>query len=122
MKYQQFKQSVRSLALGADVKQQTMFYDSVITQTVDNYIFINGALTEFGCLEEAKQYIKQQIIQEDIHKKIQQDLYEEMSHNKIATIIKEHYGDIKVTNNLIESYLELASSKFFTTDPIAHTI
>lgn len=49
------------------------------------------------------------------------DVYEDISDSKIATIIKE-YHDVKVTDTLIESYLELASSKMFTVDPIATDI
>ena len=39
----------------------------------------------------------------------------------IASIIKE-YHEIKVTDTLIESYIELASSKIFTIDPVVQDI
>lgn len=52
---------------------------------------------------------------------ITSDTYEDISDSKIASIIKEYHG-VKVTDTLIESYLELAKSKAFTVDPIAADI
>ena len=54
---------------------------------------------------------------ENLEKEVAQEIYEEMAESRIAKIIKEHY-DIKVTEQLIESYVELASSKLFTIDPV----
>ena len=39
----------------------------------------------------------------------------------IANIIKE-YHDVRVTDTLIETYLDLASSKIFTVDPVVQEI
>lgn len=122
MNYTQFKNIAYSNKLGADVKEQCSYYESVLTETVDGYVFVDGQLTDFSSLEEAKENIKQQIIQEDIQKEIYQELYEEMSYNKIAEIINEYHEGIKVTDTLIESYIDMASSKLFTLDPVAHTI
>lgn len=52
---------------------------------------------------------------------IVKESYDEIEDVRIATIIKE-YHDIKVTNTLIESYKELASSNIFTVDPIVQQI
>jgi hypothetical protein len=52
---------------------------------------------------------------------IVKESYNEIEDGRIATIIKE-YHDIKVTNTLIESYKELASSNIFTVDPIVQQI
>lgn len=122
MKFHQFKNKVYSGVIGNEVKEQISFFDSIVTETTDGYVFVNGQLTNFVSLEEAKDHLRQQIVQEDIQKKIQQELYEEMSYNKIADIIRNHHGDIKITDTLVESYVELASSKLFTLDPVAHDI
>lgn len=45
------------------------------------------------------------------------ETYEELSEEKLANIIKEHH-DIKVTDTLIESYKQLASSRIFSIDPV----
>jgi hypothetical protein len=122
MNYKQFAQSISESVLGSEIVSQASVYGSTVVGTASGDVFIDNVQTDFSSLEEAKQYLKQQHIQEDIQKKIQQDLYEEMSYNKIADIIREHHGEIKVTDTLIESYVELASSKLFTLDPVAHDI
>lgn len=49
------------------------------------------------------------------------ELYEELSDNTVANIIKE-YHEVKVTDTLIESYKELASSHMFSVDPVVQRI
>ena len=49
------------------------------------------------------------------------ELYEELSDKTIANIIKE-YHDIKVTDTLVESYKQLASSHMFSVDPVVQQI
>jgi hypothetical protein len=46
------------------------------------------------------------------------DIYRKLPHNQVASII-EKYNDIQVTNTLVEKYIELASSREFTLDPVA---
>jgi hypothetical protein len=48
---------------------------------------------------------------------VTKEIYEEIPNNKIAEIIKE-YHDVKVTDTLIETYIELASSNIFSVDPV----
>lgn len=56
-----------------------------------------------------------------LEEQAKKELYEELSDNTIANIIKEHH-DIKVTDTLIESYKELASSHIFSIDPVVQQI
>lgn len=49
------------------------------------------------------------------------ELYEELSEKTIANIIRE-YHDIKVTDTLVESYKQLASSNIFSVDPVVQEI
>ena len=56
-----------------------------------------------------------------LEEQAKKELYEELSDNTIANIIKEHH-DIKVTDTLIESYKELASSHKFSVDPVVQGI
>ena len=56
-----------------------------------------------------------------IEEQAKKELYEELSDKTIANIIKEHY-DIKVTNTLVESYKQLASSNIFSVDPVVQNI
>lgn len=48
---------------------------------------------------------------------VTKEIYEEIPNTKIAEIIKE-YHDVKVTDTLIESYIEVASSNTFSVDPV----
>lgn len=54
---------------------------------------------------------------ESLVEEVTKEIYEEIPNTKIAEIIKE-YHDVKVTDTLIESYLELASSNIFSIDPV----
>jgi hypothetical protein len=92
-------------------------YGHIIEQTSNGKILIDGEKTSFTDLEEARQYIKTQKYTKTIEEQVKTELYEDIPDNKIANIIKEHH-DIKVTDTLIESYIELASSKLFTVDPV----
>ncbi len=48
---------------------------------------------------------------------VAKEIYEEIPNTKVAEIIKE-YHDVKVTDTLIETYLEVASSNTFSVDPV----
>ena len=56
---------------------------------------------------------KQTTVAEEVTK----ETYGEIPHTKVAEIIKEHH-DTKITDTLIESYVELASSNIFSVDPV----
>ena len=56
-----------------------------------------------------------------LEEQAKKELYEELSDKTIANIINE-YHDVKVTDTLVESYKELASSNIFNIDPVVHRI
>lgn len=116
MYFNQFKSKLN----GHEIKSHMYSYGHLIEQTEDS-ILIDGVSTEFTSLEEARQYIKQNNISEQLEEEISKELYEEINETKIASIIKEHH-DIKVTDTIIESYIDLASSKVFTLDPVVEDI
>jgi hypothetical protein len=70
---------------------------------------------EFGSLEEAKIFIKDYISNSAYVESIEDTLIPE---EKIAAFIHKHHNVTKVTNSLIESYVELASSNLFSIDPV----
>ena len=91
--------------------------------------YLNGKITvdnaevneTFASLEEAKEYCKNNHISQKLEETILEETYEEINETTIAKIIHEHHN-VKVTDTLIESYLELASSKLFTIDPVVSDI
>lgn len=92
-------------------------YLQLIEKTVEGKVLINGIVTKFDSIEEAKQYIKQDYISNQLAGNVTTETYEEISEDKVANIIKEHHN-IKVTDTLIESYVKLASSRIFSVDPV----
>lgn len=121
MKFNQFQNNLNKIMLGERVVDQAFCYGYLIQET-ENRILIDGNAVEFSSLEEAKEHIKQQILKEEVEQEVEKEIYEEISNNKIATIIKEYYNGVKVTDTLIESFVELASSKLFTANPVAYEI
>ena len=114
MNYKQFQKALYESVVGHDIINRVPYYGSVIIETADK-IIVNGKPTDFKTIKEAKDSIDQQTILDSI------DLYEDVPLHKIADIIRAHHN-IKVTDTLIESYVELAASKTFTTDQVAQDI
>ena len=110
-----YKQLYRSLNEG----KETFTTFGRIAHYKDGELFIDNDKIEesFESLEEAKEYCKQLYLSEKIEQDIKIETYEELQADTIAHIISE-YHDTKITDTLIESYLELASSKLFTVDPV----
>lgn len=122
MHFSQFRNLIEQKASGFEVETQTSCYGHLVQLTTEGVVLVDRAETLYGSIEEAVEQIKQNIVQENIQKEIQQDVYEEMPAITVADIIKEHHKGTRVTDTLIESYVELASSKLFTTDPVSQDI
>jgi hypothetical protein len=60
---------------------------------------------------------EQEELNASLVEEVTKEIYEEIPNNKIVQIIKE-YHDVKVTDTLIETYIELASSNIFSVDPV----
>ena len=60
---------------------------------------------------------EQEELNASLVEEVTKEIYEEIPNNKIVEIIKE-YHDVKVTDTLIETYIELASSNIFSVDPV----
>lgn len=121
MQYKQFSRKLSGDITGAAIARQLHSNGHLIEMTTEQVVLIDKEPTEFETIEEARQYIITQKDTKTLEEEIKTELYEDISENKIANIIKEHH-DVKVTDTLIESYIELASSKLFTTDPVVHEI
>lgn len=120
MNYKQFQDTLYSTLVGSELKTRTNFHGFTIVETAEK-VYIDGIETVYTNLEEAKEFIQQQLTQEHITQQINQELYEDLSYNIVADIIN-NYHDVRVTDTLIESYKNLASSKIFTVDPVIKDI
>ena len=117
MKYYELKSSLRK----SNIVESVRSYRQLIEMTDEGKILINGLNTDHKTIEEARKYIKEDYDTHQLAGKITKDTYQEISEHTVASIIKEHH-DIKVTDTLIESYVELASSNIFSVDPVVHKI
>lgn len=113
MNFQQFTKRMKEGVCGSVIKEEDECHGHNIILTEDGKVFVDFKETQLTSIEEAKQFIEQIKFEEEIA----QELYEEIPAVKIANLIKEHHN-IKVTNKLIETYIELASSKTFSVDPV----
>jgi hypothetical protein len=117
MFYSQFSKSLKK----PNVVESIRSFRQLIERTADGKILINGLETELQSIEEARQYIKQDYISHKLEEQISKQTYEELSEHTVANIIKE-YHDVKVTDTLIENYIQLASSNMFSVDPVVQDI
>lgn len=117
MQYSVFVKTIKP----SDVVESVRVYGHSIELHEDGSVFIDKQKTEIESLEEARSYIKNKHLFEQIEKEISTELYEEISDHKVANIIKEHH-DVKVTDTLIEQYIQLASSRIFSVDPVVQEV
>ena len=117
MKYYELKSSLKK----SNIIESVRSYLQLIEKTEEGKILINGLNTNHKTIEEARKYIKEDYYTKQLAEKITKDTYQEISEHTVASIIKEHH-DIKVTDTLIESYVELASSNMFSVDPVVQKI
>lgn len=119
MHFKQFKKSLLSKVYG-NVVETFSAYNHTVVINEQNELFLNGSKVEedFTSLEEARTYIRNILKSEKLAEEIKRDLYEEIDTSKIASIIKKYKTVNKVTDTLVESYIDLASSKLFTLDPV----
>jgi hypothetical protein len=117
MYYGQFTKALRA----SDVTESVRSFGHLIEMKTDGTVTVDGEQSQHKTLDEARKYIKSKIFSEKLEAQISNEIYEEISEHRIAQIIKEHH-DIKVTDTLIESYINLASSKIFTLDPVVFDI
>lgn len=117
MNYKQFSNKLIGDILGTQICERSEFLGHTIALSESNEIYIDNTLTGFSSVQEAKDHITQEQFEEEIA----QEIYEEIPNIRIANIIREHHN-IKVTDTLIESYLDLAFAKTFTTDPVVSEI
>ena len=117
MRYKDFTKKIKR----SDVVESIRSYNHLIEKIDDGKVLLNGNETNFVSVEEAREHVRQEYNSHKLAENVSTETYEEISEEKIANIIKEHH-DIKVTDTLIESYKDLASSRIFTVDPIVLSI
>jgi hypothetical protein len=72
----------------------------------------------FESLEEAKTYARRYVE----NQKLLEDINTTVPEEKVANYIRQFHNVDKITDTLIESYIELASSNLFSVDPVVVAI
>lgn len=94
-------------------------YGNTIQVTESKEVYISGELIgTVDTLEEAREYAKKYIE----NKTLLQDIDNTIPEEKVASYIRQYHNIEKITDTLIESYIELASSNVFTVDPVITAI
>ena len=88
----------------------------VIAESVDGAIFVDHKLTSFSSIHEAKQQIKNNSLSLALNEQLRVNLYR--NSDQIVSSIKKHHSNTRITDTLIESYVDLAASKVFTVDNV----
>lgn len=120
MNYSKFSSNLNKTLAGVDIRESIYIFGHTIQKTIDGTILIDNKETYCKDLSEAKRYIIQQLHTDNIQQEIIDEVYAD-SRMKIANIIKEEHG-IKVTNNIIDQYITIASDKPFSLDPVVQQI
>jgi hypothetical protein len=115
MHFKQFTNKIKSSVLQLQVVEQSSCYNVPLYKTAEGKVYIDMMETEFKSLDEARSYIKEQNSTQVIEQEVTKNIYEDVLENKIAAIIKSE-NDVKVTQSILEHYIDLASSKRFTLD------
>ena len=105
-----------SKSLKQGIQESAYFYSHTIQKTSEGIILIDKQPTSFKSLSEAKSYIRYNQQAKDIINTLHDNFFSENT-IKIANIIKEEHN-IKVSNNIIEQYIKIASDKAFSIDPL----
>lgn len=92
------------------------YQDATVVVTKDLEIVINEEQIDYEVkdLEEAKEYARTYIDT----KKLIEDIDEVIPEEKIANLVRQYHNIDKITDTLVESYKELASSNIFSVDPV----
>lgn len=119
MNYKKLQSSLYEKLTGTGIARQVTCYEHVISEGDDGVILIDKQPTLFHTLQEAKRHIVETKIQQSVLNELQEEMYQDLPDNKIASIIRKYHSDVKVTDTLIESYVQLTASKAFNVDPVS---
>lgn len=119
MRFQQLHRQLQEQVLGSLVESCEYFYNHKIVKT-QHGTFVDGRPTHFQSIAEAKQHIKQQSTFEFIDSQINEQSFKTLPVNVLTSIIQRYDGTAKVTDTLIENYINVAASKAFTTNSVVY--
>ena len=104
------------LAESSGILDSFIYQDKRVVISKNLSISVNEEIlnVEVENLEEARDYVKSYINNSIILEDIDAVIPEE----KIVNLVSKYHSSVKITDTIVESYLELASSNLFTIDPV----
>ena len=104
------------LSENSGILDSFIYQDKRVVITKELQISVNEQVinVEVKNLEEAREYSKIHIDSSILIENIDTVIPEE----KIVNLVTKYHSSIKITDTIVESYLELASSNLFTIDPV----
>lgn len=93
-----------------------IYQEESVVISKDLKIIINNEEIDYDLknLEEARSYARSYID----NKKILENIDKSIPEEKIANLVKKYHNIDRITDTLVESYKELASSNLFSIDPV----
>jgi hypothetical protein len=119
MNYKQLQSSLCEKLVGAAINTQVSCYGHTISEGDGGVVLIDRQPTLFHSIDEAKRYIVETRVQQSVLNELHEEIYQDIPDNKIASIIRKYHSDVKITDTLIESYVQLTTSKVFNVDPVS---
>lgn len=117
MRYSDLTKSLKR----SDVVESIRSHQHLIEKTSEDKILVDDEETKFVSIKEARQHIKSSYTSHKLEELVSKDLYEDLSESTVAAIIRECH-EVRVTDTLIENYIQLASSHMFSVDPVVQKI
>lgn len=118
MDYRQFHESVNYTITGAKLSSGVLHRGHLIQESSDGAIYVDRERITANSVDHAKNVIDQQLIIRDIRRQLREQEYHNNLINTVAESVSSHKPGVKITDTLIEQYIDIAVSKRFSIDPI----
>lgn len=118
MDYRQFHESVNYKITGARLSPGVLHRGYLIQESSDGAIYVDRERVTASSVDNARDVIDQQAIVRDIRRQLREQEYHNNLINTVAEAVSTHKPGVRVTDTLVEQYIDIAASKRFSIDPI----
>lgn len=116
--FKQLKQTILESLYCEPIHNHTMCFGHNIVETVSGRVFVDGTEVEYDTLNEAVSHITSEMYYQHINNDVTSYSYDMLPESLVVKLIKEQHPDAKISDTLIESYIQVAASKQFCIDPV----
>lgn len=119
--YNKFISKLSNTIVKESISFSKYYYGYKIDATISNKIYINKKLTSYTNINEALSYIDSKKYS-NVYSEINRDNYNYIQKNLLSDIIHKYSNNIKITENLLETYINKVKNKEFTSNKILSEI